>query len=263
MKRVAELAQHLKLSGYSNKLIFPPLNKVYRTSRLSLIDNPTKEPTISDSPPPVTFITTFCPQGPDVRATHAANAHILDASTKMKNLLPRPPRIAYRRTKKLGDLLFNTRPPKPLNTGTHPCKDKRCKLNQYIIQGNQITSSNTGNTHTVKDHITCNTQQVIYIITCTLCNKQYTGQTSLSLRLRMNNHISSIRRKDTKQPVANHFNLPGHTMEHFRVQGAAVVNDKTDLNRLESMWMWRVRSHESCGGLNIDEPYIHPLSIET
>ena len=79
----------------------------------------------------------------------------------------------------------------------------------------------------------------------------------------MSNHISAIRHKYTKQPVANHFNLPGHTMEHFRVQGAAVVNDKTDLNRLESMWMWRVRSHESCGGLNIDEPYIHPLSIET
>ena len=260
LKRAAELASHLIASGYSRKEIAPIMTSISNMDRNALLKPKTNKTKNKERIP---YVTTFCPQTPDIRKTHNKHKHILQASTTMSTLAPHPPLVAHRRTPNIGNLLFNKKPPKTDNTGTHACKDKRCQLNKYLITGNKVTSSRTNNTHTITDSITCNTTRVIYVITCTKCNKQYTGQTKNSLRTRINNHLSAITH-NLNQPVAQHFNTPDHnTRQHFRVQGVKVCLDQEKLNLSESQTMWRLGTHKSLGGLNIDEPYMHPFSVNS
>ena len=97
---------------------------------------------------------------------------------------------------------------------------------------------------------------------------QYTGQTSTTLRRRINNHKSAIRRPHTTESVGSHFQQPDHTIEHLRVQGVELIPDDPDkavnarlLSRAESRWMWAMKSHLINGGLNLDEPYFSNLTL--
>ncbi len=45
-----------------------------------------------------------------------------------------------------------------------------------------------------------------------MCNKQYVGKTSRSIRTCIIEHMSSIRRKDITSPVARHFNEASHSI---------------------------------------------------
>ena len=41
------------------------------------------------------------------------------------------------------------------------------------------TFSSTGEIRTIRDHIDCNSKNLIYMIHCLRCNKQYIGETKL------------------------------------------------------------------------------------
>ena len=122
----------------------------------------------------------------------------------------------------------------------------------------------------LKHHIHCNSENVIYIITCSLCNKQYTGQTSTKLRTRINNHKSAVRKPNTAESVALHFKQTDHDLKHLRVQGVELVPVDPDkatnarqLSEAESRWMWAIKSHRINGGLNVDEPHFANLTLST
>ena len=143
-KRASELASHLINSGYTKKTLAPIMTKVHSLDRKTLLS---KTPT-SKNQNRIPFINTFCPQAPNLHQIHLEHKHILEASETMKRIAPEPPLISYRRTPNLGNLLFNTKPPRKQEPGTHTCTDKRCKLNQHLITGTEITSTHTHTTNT-------------------------------------------------------------------------------------------------------------------
>ena len=61
-----------------------------------------------------------------------------------------------------------------------------------------------------KKDITCKSNNLIYCITCRTCKQQYVGQTGDNIQKRFAGHIVSIRRRDLKEDVGRHFNLPNH-----------------------------------------------------
>ena len=62
----------------------------------------------------------------------------------------------------------------------------------------------------ITDRFTCTSANVIYCITCTLCNKLYIGETGRRLGDRFGEHLCDVEKndKDASKPVARHFNLP-------------------------------------------------------
>ena len=86
------------------------------------------------------------------------------------------------------------------------------------------------------------------MITCKRCNKQYVGETKTELRLRFNNHLSTIRRK-TDQPVAIHFNQDAHTIEDVEITGIIRINKPEDALRkkLESIWIKKLNTTAPAG----------------
>ena len=66
-------------------------------------------------------------------------------------------------------------------------------------------STSTKQTLKIQTNISCNSNNLIYLIECDNCGLQYIGQTKHSLRHRFHNHRFDIR-NNRKTAVANHFN---------------------------------------------------------
>ena len=62
---------------------------------------------------------------------------------------------------------------------------------------------------------------IIYCITCTLCNKLYIGESGRELGDHFREYLLDVKNKgsDLSKPVARHFNLPGHSHEHMKICG--------------------------------------------
>ena len=73
----------------------------------------------------------------------------------------------------------------------------------------------------VPPSFTCTSANVIYCITCTLCNKLYIAETGRRLGDRFREHLRDVKKndKDASKPVARHFNLPNHSKKHMAICG--------------------------------------------
>ena len=76
----------------------------------------------------------------------------------------------------------------------------------------------------VTDRFTCTSANVIYCITCTLCNKLYIGETGRRLGDRFHERLRDVEKndKDASKPVARHFNLPNHSKKHMAICGLSL-----------------------------------------
>ena len=57
----------------------------------------------------------------------------------------------------------------------------------------QFKSSNTGREYKITRHYTCESSCIIYIAQCNLCNQDYMGQSTRTMRARHLGHRSKIR----------------------------------------------------------------------
>ena len=83
------------------------------------------------------------------------------------------------------------------------------------------TFFSTGETHTIKSNLTCDTQNLIYMIQCNRCNLQYIGETKRRLKDRFNEHCRIIDNPNTKSKpttAAEHFlSSPNHTANDMQL----------------------------------------------
>ena len=94
---------------------------------------------------------------------------------------------------------------KRIDVGSHPCDSDRCKRCPYLTTSAMIMINNT--TFEIRSPFDCDSDCVIYVITCTNCNLHYVGETKNLLRNRLSLHLSDIKmRKPTI--IAQHFNGP-------------------------------------------------------
>ena len=101
--------------------------------------------------------------------------------------------------------------------GTQPC-GRNCFCCKYIKTATNITSFHNGKSFRTRASGNCRTTGIIYLIECRRCHLQYVGQTGTELKTRLCNHISSIRRQDPEQPVAQHFSSSNHQICDVTVQ---------------------------------------------
>lgn len=69
----------------------------------------------------------------------------------------------------------------------HPC----CENCGYMIEGESIVMEN-GDLFEIKEQMTCQTRNVIYVIFCNGCNKSYIGETGEQLNKRAGGHQTQI-----------------------------------------------------------------------
>lgn len=79
------------------------------------------------------------------------------------------------------------------NAGNKKCGSPDCPSCPRLEEGPRFLSSETQRHYSITKQVDCTSSNVIYLITCTQCRKQYVGQTERSLRAQTSLHIGQIK----------------------------------------------------------------------
>ena len=254
-KRTEELKEHLKGRGYRDTTVDTQIQLATQTSREEALLPRPRRPALERIPLVVTYRPGLTKLSSIVRK-HLPTLHISD---KLRKAIPNPPLVAYRRPPNLRDLLVRAevKTPTPPTLGDNaPCGSRRCKTCPLIKHTNTFTSNTTGRRYTIRNQFTCKTKNIVYMISCNKCNKQYVGETENALHIRMNGHRSDITTKKLDKPVAAHFNQPDHSYEDLRVMGIEKIEDHNNSRKRrklrERYWIFELRTLTP-EGLNIED----------
>ena len=158
------------------------------------------------------FVMAYHPDLPKARGIVNKHWSIIDSSDHLSTLFPQKSIMANRRSKSFGDHLFWARL-KPDPTDDEECKPygrSRCQTCKMVTPS-QTATSFSGARVKLKGDTNCRTHNVVYLMPCGKCGKQYVGETKGLLNSRMNVYRDDWRHKRFEiSPVAEHFCLPVH-----------------------------------------------------
>lgn len=139
---------------------------------------------------------------------------------------------AYKKNKNLKDILVRASLPPPKK----PLKEKTSI--QDIFQKLQfVKSHHTSKIFPISQFFSPHTSNIIYLIYCDICGKQYVGQTQNTLLTRFTQHRYNIlRHHKTQTPLVKHFLY--HGLGAVRLAGLQSASIWTKIDRLKNEYKW-------------------------
>ena len=160
-------------------------------------------------------------------------------SPKLSQILQKPPRITYRNAKSIRRSVVRARL-KPLGVkerGVFKCNRPRCQIDAVLHLGDKFTNFDGSQTFEINHRLSCNSENVIYLLTCNGCGKKYVGSTITAFNLRFNQYKSNInlygkgRRGFKQEKLISHFFTEGHTGSYKDI--SVQIIDFCDPNKQE------------------------------
>ena len=138
------------------------------------------------------------------------------------------------------------------------CKNPKCRYCPLLDNSGTITCFVTKTKYWCMKNFTCRSSNLIYLISCRTCGKQYVGQTKRRLMDRFQGHFAKIQRKVELDAVGSHFSQPDHNgTKDLKIQVCDFVFSHPQSARslefrlkTEKMWIHRLRCPAPTG-LNI------------
>ena len=114
-------------------------------------------------------------------------------SPLLKAVFPKPPRISFINLKTLLDKLVHSKLKlsDDAKGGDFPCGRGNCEVFNILKPGKEFKSTVTGEMYKMYFLFDCHSLCVVYLITCNMCKKQYTGSTVTKFRARFNQYKKS------------------------------------------------------------------------
>ena len=187
-RKLLDLESWLTDRGCKPEIIRPEIQKVNLINRNNLLK---KRPKQKDS---ITLVLTFHPALNIVFGVlKRAHRHV-QKSPVLKVVLLNPPSIAFRNPKTLRDKLVRSKLKftDDAKRGNFPCRRGNCEICNILKPGKQFNSMVTGEIYKMNFHFDCKSLCVIYLITCKMCKKQYTGSTVIKFRACFNQYKSNL-----------------------------------------------------------------------
>ena len=140
--------------------------------------------------------------------------------------------------------------------GSRKCLRNRCQVCKNVVETDIFQSFVDKKVYKINHRFTCSDKCLVYLLSCKVCGRQYTGQTVDEFRYRWNNYKDnnrkSLKGNECKQAgfFAHFQSLDHHTEITFI--------DKTDLSnptRCKEFWIDRLKSCYPLGLNNIDMYY--------
>ena len=265
--RLYDLKTWFLKRGYSEKLVDQGIQRVNGIDRNSLLQKKDKTD-MGNSNGKVTLVLTYHPALAKRIYHILKEAHkFIERSDILKAILPIPPRVAFRNAKSLKDMLVRSKlkPVSPnLEKGNFRCSfDKRCQICPLMTGQNSFKSTYNGKEFKINFSFNCNSENVIYLFTCMICDKQYVGSTTTKFRLRFNQYKSNMTKylkgqhgaKVKQEKLFEHFCTENHdrTLKSMKVQ---IIDhcDPQDQDKREFFWEHTLDTHYP-KGLNIKRIY--------
>ena len=137
--------------------------------------------------------------------------------------------------------------------GMFCCGKARCKVCKFVETGSIFMGNVEKRSFHINHSFDCDSQGVVYLITCKRCCKQYVGSTITPFRLRFNNHKSSLRRYERGQRGICGEHLYAHFLEdeHIGLEDLSVkiidVADVRDPTAREGFWIEKLKCYAPLG----------------
>ena len=201
----------------------------------------------------ITLVLTYHPAYKDAWKILKEAHQILHLAAPLKDLFPKPPRLTFRNARSLKDnLVFASvqRKTDDRPRGNYGCKDKRCQIHRkYMARCDTFESTKTRKEYNIKGHFDCNSECIVYLITCKTCQKQYVGSTITRCRDRFNKYTNGIVnygkgiRGRPQEHLFEHFHSQGHdgSPEQIKLQ----IIDRCHPNNQElreSYWAFTLKT---------------------
>jgi len=151
---------------------------------------------------------------------------------------------AYKNHKNLKRILVRSELEKSSDSGAfRGCGKSNCATcSIHASDADHFVNLHNKTKYPIKDTIYCNSKNLVYLISCNKCKKQYIGETGRTLRDRLNDHRSAIRNK-TKTPISIHFNLPNHSCLDLSILPIELIKNTSNnnANRRSREQFWQVK----------------------
>eukprot|EP00745_Piridium_sociabile_P026213 TRINITY_DN4169_c0_g1_i14.p1 TRINITY_DN4169_c0_g1~~TRINITY_DN4169_c0_g1_i14.p1 ORF type:complete len:390 (+),score=72.90 TRINITY_DN4169_c0_g1_i14:1655-2824(+) len=226
-EQVEKMADFFLTRQYPSDIVSKALERASAVTRTEALTPSTS----NNNEDRTVMVLTYHPHNLPVRNILLKNFHLLQEDPLLKSVFPKPPLVAFKRDTNIKDHLVkaavHNHPPSTRPPGTSPCNCKGCKTCAFIDDSTKFTGP-TGH-FKIKSNFTCQSSDVVYILSCTLCNKLYIGESYRSIDERFAEHLRSVR-LHYDNPVGHHFNGPMHSWSHVKVAA---------LWKNSSSWMYR------------------------
>ena len=77
--------------------------------------------------------------------------------------------------------------------GNFPCGHSNCEICKILEPGKEFKSTVTGEVFKMNFHFDCNSVCVVYLLTCRICKKKYTGSAITRSREQFNQHKFNLK----------------------------------------------------------------------
>ena len=240
--------------GYPSNLVQNQLEKSKSKLREELFLSNNKKTSCG-----VPLILTFSPILKEVSKTLREYLPLLYTDRRVKEVFTPAPFVSFRNGFSLKNHLVRAKV-KPLERkrGSTGCKNVSCLTCNNLSETLVFCSNVTNEIFKINHQLDCNSQNIVYLLSCKVCGIQYVGQTSTRFRLRWNNYKSEARRftsgKDVQQKFL-HEHFAGENHNDFESDCMITIIDKSDPQdptRRERYWIHRLKTLMPLG-LNIEE----------
>ena len=141
---------------------------------------------------------------------------------RLSAVLPSPPRVAFLNLKALKDHLVGSRlkiqNSNDEENGIYKCGNINCDACNVLYLSNEFQSAATGKMYHMNFKFDCHSINVIYLLTCKRCRKQYVESTVTKFCLRFKQYNWNIKLygegKGGFQQKKLTFFLPNHSVSH-------------------------------------------------
>ena len=175
--RAKEMTNQLHNRGYLKQDIASVIDKARQWSRDALLSYRPKSAEVGTMLP---FVLTYHLDLPKIRDSVDKNWSIIETSDELKDIYQSKPVMDFRRPKSLCDFLVPARL-KPnsdvdnQNGECRPCDRQRCQCCKMVTPAGTVKSS-SGATIRLRQNTNCTTENVVYLISYSSCNKQYVAE---------------------------------------------------------------------------------------
>ena len=249
-----------KLIKYYNKRGYPTSKLIGHKTRAAKFSQKDLLKTIEkpENEKPV-LVTTYNPGNPNIRKFIHQNWNIIENTEELNNIFPEKPLIGFRRLPNLRNMLTS-------NTIAYPPTQKqsikelppvctrlgKCTYCPLIQKRDSFSSNYTKTVHKTinlppKHRLTCEIYNIIYLIECTKCNKQYVGETSRQFRKRIYEHIASAKNSNKIiTPVSKHFSTKNHSYKNMQFSVIQWLGNENNPNMtvkrkaVENSYIWNI-----------------------
>ena len=247
-RSVSSLTGYFLTNGYPIHIIKQGILKAASINRQDLLSYKTRTPNTR-----IPMVLKYHPLISNLASTLKQSFVSLKDDPSLSGIFSEPPLLALRQPPNLRRLLTSSKllTSDNISKGNTRCNKRRCQICKHITTEERINIPDI-NFPIIPPNLNCDSCNVVYILLCNLCkDKLYVGETGTSFRLRFNNHKQTIRDNALGFPVAEHFNLPHHSIENLKV--ILIANNfmcAEQRKRTELVWIMKLKSHMT--GLNKD-----------